>query len=510
MTNQTSDNNKRIAKNTIVLYLRMFLTMIVGLYTSRVVLQTLGVEDYGIYNVVCGVVAMMGILNNAMAVASQRYLTFELGKNDVNKLKLVFNVNISIYLVLSLIFIFFSETIGLWFLRTQLVIPEKRMVAANFVYQFSVFSCITGLILTPYSASIIAHENMKFFAYVSIAESFLKLVIVYMLALSPVDQLVTYGFLLLAVSCGVTFVYYIYCKRHYEECHYSMMHDKTLFQKILSYSGWSIFGSAAGVAKEEGLNVLINIFFNPAINAARGIAYQVNSLVMQFFTSFYTSVRPQITKYYAQKDLENMLLLVYRSTKMTCFLILFVSLPIIIEAPYIINLWLGSLPEYVVPFVRIIILISMVDSMANPLMTSAHATGNIRMYQFVVGLMNVLLIPIGYIALSNGANPTMVFILSLIMSILCFVIRMFLVNRFVCLRIAAYIREVLIPCLFVTIISFILPVMVHRFIEMGFIRFILVGIISILSTLLTILTVGLNSTERIYILNIIKQKVHIW
>ena len=211
MTNQTSDNNKRIAKNTIVLYLRMFLTMIVGLYTSRVVLQTLGVEDYGIYNVVGGVVAMMGILNNAMAVASQRYLTFELGKNDVNKLKLVFNVNISIYLVLSLIFIFFSETIGLWFLRTQLVIPEKRMVAAHFVYQFSVFSCITGLILTPYSASIIAHENMKFFAYVSIAESFLKLVIVYMLALSPVDQLVTYGFLLLAVSCGVIFVYYIYC-----------------------------------------------------------------------------------------------------------------------------------------------------------------------------------------------------------------------------------------------------------------------------------------------------------
>lgn len=509
MSNQTSNNNKRIAKNTIMLYLRMFLTMVVGLYTSRVVLQTLGVEDFGIYNVVGGVVAMMGILNNAMAVASQRYLTFELGKNDINKLKLVFNVNVSIYLLLSFIFILISETIGLWFLNTQLIIPDNRILAANFIYQFSIFSCVAGLMLSPYNASIIAHENMKFFAYVSIGESILRLLVVFMLVLSPIDQLVTYGFLLLMVSCGITLVYYIYCRKNYMECRYSMINDKALFREILTYSSWNIFGSAAGLAKEQGLNVLINMFFNPAINAARGIAYQVNSVVTQFFTSFYTSVRPQITKYYAQKDFDNMLLLVYRSTKLTCFLILLVSLPIIIEAPYIINLWLGSLPEYVVPFVRIIIMISMVDSMANPLMTSAHATGHIRGYQFVVGMMNILLIPLGYIALSMEAEPTIVFVLSLIMSILCFVVRMFIVNRLVCIRIPIYIKSVLIPCLLVTITAFILPFIVHRFIEMGFLRFILVGIMSVISTMFTVIIFGLNSTEKKYVLDIIKQKIHI-
>lgn len=504
-----SANNKRIAKNTIMLYLRMFLTIVVGLYTSRVVLQTLGVEDFGIYNVVGGVVAMMGVLNNAMAVASQRYLTFELGKKDINKLELVFNVNVRIYLLLSLIFILFSETLGLWFLNTQLVLPESRMVAANFIYQFSILSCVAGLMRSPYNASIIAHENMKFYAYVSIVESVLKLIVVYMLILSPFDHLATYGFLLLVVSCGITFVFYIYCRNNYAECHYRMIQDNDMFREILAYSGWNILGTAAGIAKEQGLNFLINIFFNPTVNAARGIAYQVNGLVTQFFMSFYTSVRPQITKYYAQKDLDNMLFLVYRSTKLTCFLILLVSLPIIMETPYIIKLWLGSLPEYVVPFVRIVIMISIVDSMANPLMTSAHATGRIRVYQLVVGMMNILIVPFGYVALSIGAGPVMVFVISLAMSILCFTVRMFIVNRLVCIHIADYIRYVLVPCILATITASIPPFIVCRFMEMGFMRFVLVGIISVMSTLFVVMTIGLCGTERKYVVNIIKQKIHI-
>jgi len=467
------------------------------------------VEDYGIYNVVGGVIAMMGVLNNAMAVSSQRYLTFELGRNDIKRLNQIFNVSITIYLILSGILLILAETIGLWFLNTQLNIPSNRMVAANWVYQFSILSCIIGLLRSPYNASIIAHEKMDFYAYISIADSVLKLLIVYLLCISPVDKLQSYGLLHLLVVIAIAVIYYIYCRSNFKECRYTRYFEKSLFNELLSYSGWNLFGSTASLVKGQGINVLLNMFFMPAVNAARGIAYQINAVVSLFFTNFYTAVRPQITKYYAQQDMYNMLLLVYRSTKMACFLIVFVSIPIIIEAPYIIKLWLDTLPEFVIPFVRIIIVITMIDSMSHPLMTIAHATGNIKMYQSVVGGLNILILPISYIALKLGFGPTSVFIISLCMSIVCFYARLLVVKKLVNFPIKDYLIKVISPCIIVIFVSSIFPLLSHLHFKPGFESLITTSLVSVISTIAFIYIIGLNKVEKKFILNTIKARIHL-
>lgn len=312
---QANSNNKRIAKNTLMLYFRMLIIMLVTLYTSRVVLSALGVVDYGIYNVVGGLVTMMGLLNGAMSVSTQRYLTYELGKGDMLRLKQVFSTCMTIFMILSLIVIILAETIGLWFLYNKMVIPEERMDAACYVYQFSILACILSLITNPFNATIIAHEKMDVYAYVSILEVALKLVIVYLLLVIPTDRLITYGILILASQFIVALCYIIYCWKKFSETHYHFYWDKPLFRELISYSGWNLYGSAAGLVKGQGLNILLNMFFNPAVNAARGIAYQINSAITQFFTNFYTAVRPQITKYYATGEINEMTKLVFRSSR---------------------------------------------------------------------------------------------------------------------------------------------------------------------------------------------------
>ena len=421
-----SVNNKRIAKNTLLLYVRMFFVMAVTLFTSRVVLATLGVTDFGIYNVVGGVVAMMGILNNAMAVSTQRYLTFELGRGDAVRLKQVFCMCLAIFVMLAVVVVVLGETVGLWFLNSKMTIPADRMVAANWVYQFSILACVASLIVTPYNAVIIARERMNVYAYVGILEVVLKLAVVYLLLVIPVDRLTTYGLLILLSQIVIAVIYMLYCTRHFAEARYRVYWDGSLFRELVSYSGWNLFGSAAGVVKGQGLNILLNMFFTPAVNAARGIAYQVNAAITQFFTNFYTAVRPQITKYYAQGDMEEMTKLIFRSSKMSFYLIMLISMPVIIEAPYIVSLWLGQLPEYVVPFTRLIIAISAIDAMASPLMTAAHATGHIRLYQSSVGTMVMLNIPVSYVFLRLGFPPLTVFYVSLAISVVCLFMRLWI------------------------------------------------------------------------------------
>ena len=486
----------------------MFLTMGITLFTSRVILNTLGVVDFGIYNVVGGVVAMMGIFNNAMAVASQRYLTFELGKQDFTRLKVVFNVSMTIYLLLSIFIVVAGETIGLWFLNTKLVIPPERMFAANWVYQFSIISCVVSLLSSPYNASIIAHEKMGIYAYVSIGESVVKLAIVYCLYISFVDKLVTYGALLMFATIIVTGVYFIYCRSKFDECRYSFVHDKKLFGELLSYSGWNIFGSAAGIAKTQGTNVLLNMFFTPVVNAASGIATQVNSVVVQFFSSFFSAVRPQITKYYAQNDMQNMLLLTYRSTKLTCYLILLVSLPLLFETPYILNLWLGFVPEHAVDFVRISIIITMIDSMANPIMTIAHATGRIKRYQFVVGMINIMIVPVAYFILSCGGNENTVFWVSLIMSILCSITRLYIVRWLMGFPIKEYVVSSLLPCIMVSTTAILLPIVVYILLPQGLMRFFVSTATCVLSTITMAYAIGLNKQERESVTLLIRSKIH--
>lgn len=505
---QTSANNKRIAKNTLVLYVRMFVMMAISLYTSRVVLQVLGVEDFGIYNVVGGIVSMMGVINGAMSVSTQRFLTFELGKDDSVRLKQVFSMCVTIYLLLAILLLVLAETVGLWFLNNKLIIPADRITAANWVYQFSIFSTVFSLLVNPYNAVIISHEKMGIYAYISIIDAILKLAIVYLLLIIPIDKLSTYGFLMLLIHVANSGFYWLYCHLKHSESHYTFYWETRLFKTLLSYTGWNLFGSTAALVKGQGLNILLNMFFSPAVNAARGIAYQVNSTVSHFFTNFYTAVRPQITKYYAQHDLENMFKLVFRSSKMSFFLILLISLPIIIEAPYVIQLWLGQRPDYVVPFMRLIIAITAVDAMANPLMTTAHATGKIALYQSLVGSMTILNIPVSYLLLSYGSGPLVVFEISLMISVINLFLRLWIVKRLVDFPVADYIKQVFANCVFVAAISAVVPCLVYQYIEESFASFLLICILSLLSTVSTIYIVGLQPQERLFIINSIKSRLH--
>lgn len=502
-----SANNKRIAKNTVFLYIRMFFIMAITLFTSRVVLSTLGVVDFGIYNVVGGIVAMMGLLNNAMAVSTQRYITFELGRDDTIRLKQIFSICFLIFILLSLIVIILAETIGLWFLNNKMVIPEDRITAANWVYQFAILSCIASLIVTPYNATIIAHERMNVYAYVGVAEALLRLGVVYLLLIIPSDRLSTYGLLMFLSQCIVTFMYVYYCTRHFKESRYHFYWERRLFKELVFYSGWNLFGSVSGLVKGQGLNILLNMFFNPAVNASRGIAYQVNSAITQFFTNFYTAIRPQITKYYAQGNMNEMIKLIFRSSKFSFYLILLVSMPIIIETPYILRLWLGQLPEYVVPFTRIIIAISAIDSMASPLMTAAHATGRIRLYQSSVGTMTILNLPISYVFLKLGYSPLSVFYVSLFISIISLFVRLWIVNRLMTFPIRDYILKVFGNSLLVSIVAFAIPIYIHINTEENIKNIILVCLFCLVSYSGTVWCIGLNRNERHFIVEIIKKKI---
>ncbi len=504
---EISNNNKRIAKNTLLLYFRMLFIMVVSLFTSRVILKTLGVEDFGIYNVVGGVVAMMGMLNSSMSSSTIRYLTYEMGTGNKELLAQIFSMCLQIFMLIAIIFVILAETVGLWFLNTQLVIPEERMLAANWVYQFSIISVVNQLLVNPYNASIISHERMNIYAYMSIFEVLLKLLIVYLLLIISYDRLIVYGFLFMMLSLLMTMAYRVYCIRNFEECHYHVNKDKKLFKQLVSYSGWNLFGSVSYFVKGQGLNVLINMFFNPSVNAARGIAYQINHAINQFVSNFYTAVKPQITKYYAQGDIENMENLVFRSSRLSFFLILLLSLPIIIETPQIVQLWLGQLPEYVVPFVRLIIIISAVEGIATPLMTVAHATGRIALYQSTVGTATILIIPISYVFLKMDFSPISVFIVSLVVAIICLFMRLWIVHYLVKFPFIKYTKNVFGRAFYTTIAATAIPLMVHKLLGDTTTDLFISIMVCCLSASAVIYFIGMERDEQKYVKRFIMSKV---
>lgn len=492
----SSTNNKRIAKNTIILYFRMIVVMFITLFTSRVILKALGVDDFGIYNVVGGVVTMMAVVNNAMAVSTQRYLTFELGKGDMQQFKKVFSTCMTIYIALTLLLVLLAETIGLWFVNYKLVIAPERLFAANIVYQFAILSSICTMIQIPYNAAIISHEKMNAFAYIGIVEAVMKLAIAYLLFISPIDKLSLYGGLTFISSLAIFMTYRTYCLRKFNETRYSFMWDKALTKQLISYSGWNLFGALSGVAKGQGLNILINIYFGPAVNAARGIAYQLNHAITMVFSNFYTAVRPQITKYYAQKNYKEMYNLVYRSSKLSFFLILVCSLPLIMEAPTIVQLWLGQLPDYVVIFVRIIVIISAVDAMSTPLMTAIHATGDIKLYQFTVGIIMILTLPISWIFLKLGFAPDSVFYISLALSTISLFIRLGIANKKTGIPYWGFVKQVIVPSIIVAVVATIPSYALLVFTGEGIVSTLAVCCVSVLSVLLAAYFIGMNRGER--------------
>lgn len=500
MTN-TAENNKRIAKNTIVLYFRMLFMMTVSLYTSRVVLNALGVEDYGIYNVVGGIVAMFSFINGAMSTGTQRYLNFSLGIGNPIQLRKIFNTCSNIHLILAFIIIFFSETIGLWFLYNQMNFPEERINAAFWVYQFSILTTIIMIISVPYNAIIIAHERMNVFAYISIIEAISKLLIAYLLLIGKTDRLILYAFLMLCIQIGIRILYGIYCKRHFPETRFQFVKDKKLIKEILGFTGWNLWGSCAGIAFTQGINILLNIFFGPVVNAARGIAVQVQSAVMQFSVNFQTALNPQIIKSYAQKDLIYMHKLIYRSSKFSFFLLLLLILPILLETETILSIWLKQVPEYAAPFLRLILCISIIDAISNPLMVSATATGKVKLYQGVCGGILLAIVPIAYIVLKLGASPISVFIVHLTVGIITFIARLIIIQRLINLSIKKYINIVIYRIILVGITSITFPLIIKILLTKSLLNFIIICSASLVSASLCTFFIGLETNEKQFLLS---------
>jgi O-antigen/teichoic acid export membrane protein len=474
----------------------MLLSMGVSLYTSRVVLNTLGIEDYGIYNIVGGVVAMFSIISGSLSSAIGRFLTFELGKKDYKRLKLVFSTSVTIQILLAVIILVLAETVGVWFLNMKMNIAETRMTAANWVLQFSILTFIVNLVSMPYNASIIAHERMKIFAYVGIIEVVLKLVIVYLLLISPIDKLIYYAILLFLVSVLMCVFYRIYCKNHFEECTYHFLLEKDLLTEMLGFAGWNFIGVSSALLKEQGVNIVLNLFFGTVVNAARGIAVQVNTAVHSFVSSFMTALNPQITKSFAAKEKRYMLTLVQQGARFSFYLLLFLSLPVIIDAHYVLTVWLKIVPEHTVNFVRLILILAMSESLSSTLITAMLATGKIKKYQIIVGGLQMMNLPVSYMFLKLGGIPEGTMIIAIVFSQCCLAARLWLLRGMIGLSAKKYLRQVYFNVLFVSVLSFILPYLVFSNMEEGFIRLLVVGLVSLISTTLIIYFVGCTQKER--------------
>lgn len=496
MSTETQSNNKRIAKNTLLLYVRTIFVMIVSLFTSRVVLQALGVDNYGIYNVVGGVVAMFAVISGALSNAISRFITFELGKGDKDKLERIFSTSTNILLALSGFIILLGETIGLWFLNYKMNIPADRMYAANWVLQCSLLAFVINLISVPYNAAIIAHEKMSAFAYVSILEVTLKLIIVYMLYVSPWDKLITYAVFLVMVSTIIRFTYSIYCNRHFEETHYHRVHDRALVKEMAGFAGWSFFTNAIYLFNTQGVNILINLFFGVGINAARGIATQVEQAVLKFVNDFTTAVNPQITKNYAQGNLDDMYKLVCRGAKFSTLLLFLISLPIIINADYILKVWLKTPPDYSVIFVQLTFIASMFNQLGNTGYTACMATGKIKKYVLWISSIGCLSFPLTYVAFKMGAPVTSTYIIFSIVYATVDIIRLFLMKQMIGFPPMMFVNNVVIKCLLVIVPSSILAYLINSVLDDGILNLIIVTFLSLLLTTICIYLLGLDKNEK--------------
>ena len=497
----TSAKNNRIAKNTLLLYFRMLFMMAVSLYTSRVVLNVLGVEDFGIYNVVGGVVAMFSMLSGSLSAAIIRFITYELGTGNQDNLKKIFSSSVTIQIGLAVLIALLAEAIGVWFLNVKMNIPDARMAAANWVLQFSILTFAINLISVPYNASIIAHERMSAFAYISILEAIGKLAIAFLIVVSPMDRLIFYAILLCAVALIVRFAYGIFCKRHFEECTYHFIFDKDLLKRMFGFAGWNFIGATSAVLRDQGGNVIINLFCGPTVNAARGIAFQVNNAVSGFVANFMTALNPQITKSYAAGDRDYMMTLIYQGARLSFYMLLLLSLPVLINTHYILGLWLKTVPEHAVLFVQLVLVFAMSESISNPLITAMLATGRIRNYQLVVGCLQMMNLPVSYILLRLGMFPEVVIVAAIVISQCCLAARLLMLRGMIGLSVRKYLKKVYINVFVVTALASVLPFLISRSLEESFMNFVLLSLVAVICTAVTIYYVGCNKAERQFVWN---------
>ena len=505
MSNQ-SDNNKRIAKNTLLLYFRMLFMMVVSLYTSRVILNALGVEDFGIYNVVGGVVAMFSVISGSLSAAISRFITYELGKGDQSKLNKIFSASVTIQLLLSLIIVVLIESVGVWFLNAKMTIPAERMTAANWVLQFSIVTFVINLISVPYNAAIIAHEKMSAFAYISILEAVGKLAIAFLIIMSPIDKLIFYAILMCTVAIIVRFTYGHYCKKHFAECTYHFHWDKEILMKMFGFAGWSFVGCSAAVLIGQGVNVITNLFFGVTANAARGVATQVEGAVRQLVNNFMTALNPQITKTYAAGKHDYTLKLVYQGAKFSFFLTLFIAIPFLFEINYILKIWLGVFPDEVPLFVRWTIAIIMADVLSQPIITANAASGKIKKYQLVVGGYNMAIFPIVYVCFKLGLPAFAAYVVHFTIFFSNLFVRIRLMRGILDLTYKDYIIKVLIRIISVFLISLVVPGCLYFNMAEGIVRLGTTIAVTVIELPLFIYAVGLTQSERMTITAFITKK----
>ncbi len=491
--------NKRIAKNTIFLYFRSLLIMAVTLFSSRIILQALGVDDYGLYGAVGSIVMMFTIINNTLAVGTSRFLTFELGKKDEVRLKKTFSAAFTMHVAMALILFVLLETIGLWFVNNKMQIPEGRVFAANVIYQLSIVACMFNLTQVPYSALIIAHEKMSIYAYVGIAEAVFKLALIFVLLYVPFrDNLIAYGIILAAWSIGLQIFYRFYCRRHFAESKLKICRDKSVYKGMLTYSLWDFIGQFCATGNNQGTNILINMFFGVTVNAARTVAYQVETALTQFSNNFLTAVNPQIVKSYAQNDHKRFFELIFESGKYAYYLLFLVSLPVFLEAKYILSIWLVEVPDYTVLFLRCVIAENLFRILNRPIILGVHATGNVRYLNLTSGIYGVLaVLPIVYVLFKLGFPVWSYFIVRGINALVLIYLEMKALYINVNYNRLAYIKKVYIHVIFVSLLIIVVPIALVFNMSEGFTRLILSSLACVISTIAICYSIGISQSMRL-------------
>lgn len=496
-SNIVSNNNKRIAKNTMFLYFRMGLILIVSLFSTRVVIQALGVEDYGIYNVVSGFVTMFAFLNTSMSNGVQRFYNFSLGRKNDYTITEVFNTSLQIQGILAVILFVLLETVGLWYMYNEMVIPEDRLNSALWVFQFSVVSLLVIVMQIPFSASIMAYERMDYYAYVSIFDVLAKLGIAFAIKHSNLDRLLLYGLLNLIVTSIGFVLYYLYAKHNFRELKTVFCVKKDLFKPMLSFSGWNVFGSFSYMLKSQGLNMLLNVFFGPVVNAARGVSNMVMSAIHGFQTNIVIAFRPQLVQSYAAGDFRRVEKLFFSLSKVSFILLSLLSIPVIIEIKYILNIWLGNdVPDYTIPFTILVLINMVISSLNTPVSQVVHATGRMKNYQIGTSLAVCSIIPISWVFLKLGFNATTVYWISLVVTIINQIICNVLLKRVFDYNIISYLKNVIFPCISFAILSPIIPFIITYLFPSSFIRLVLVSFISLASSIIIAILVILDKSER--------------
>ena len=492
----TDSRTRRIARNTLMLYIRMFALLLVGLYTSRVVLEALGENDYGIYNVVGGVVDMFTIISGALNSAVSRFITFEMGKGAAARLNEVYSTAVTIQFIIALTVVAAAEPIGLWFIENEMTIDPSRIPAAKLVLHFSILAFVINLMSVPQMASITAHEKMSAYAAIGVLDGLLRLAVAFMIMRSPMDRLVYYAALMAAVVLIVRGAYGIYCRTHFPECRYRPVFEKPLMKEMFSFAGWNFIGVSAGVLRDQGGNILVNLFYGTAVNAARGIAVQLNAAVQGFVTNFMTAVNPQITKSYASGDKAYMLSLIRRSSRMSFFLLFVIALPILFNTEYLLSIWLKDVPAHTVMFVRLFLVFALCESISNPLITAQLATGKIRNYQLVVGGLMLLNIPVSYIFLKHGAAAEITVAVAIAISLVCLAARLVMLRGMIGLSIRKFVSDVCLKIVLVVVISLILPIAIYNVLPDGFAGFVISAAVCVAVSGSAVLFMGLDGKER--------------